>query len=128
MIDKVESYFGLRDVRIEGAAILINDQPVFQRLILDQGFYPDGVWTAPSDDALRKDIELSMACGFNGARLHQKVFEPRTLYWADRLGYLLWGEFPSFQADYSRLEVNKPIIDEWVEIVARDRNHPAIIG
>jgi hypothetical protein len=124
----VESYFGLRDVRIEGAAILVNDQPVFQRLVLDQGFYPEGVWTAPSDEALRKDIELSMACGFNGARLHQKVFEPRTLYWADRLGYLLWGEYPSFQADYSRLEVNQPIIDEWVEIVARDRNHPSIVG
>lgn len=127
-VDQVESYFGLRDVRIEGAAILINNQPIFQRLILDQGFYPEGVWTAPSDDALRKDIDLSMACGFNGARLHQKVFDPRTLYWADRLGYLLWGEFPSFQVDYSRLEVNKPIIDEWIEIVARDRNHPAIIG
>jgi len=127
-VDQVNSYFGLRRVRIEGAAILINDQPVFQRLILDQGFYPDGVWTAPTDDALRGDIELSMACGFNGARLHQKVFEPRFLYWADKLGYLVWGEFPSYGANYADARVNMPIIREWGEIVARDRNHPSIIG
>jgi hypothetical protein len=128
LVDEVQSYFGMRRVSIEGAAILINGQPVFQRTVLDQGFYPDGVWTAPSDEALRRDIELSQACGFNGARLHQKVFEPRFLYWADKLGYLVWGEYPSFGADYANHAVNAPILDEWVEIVQRDRNHPAIIG
>ena len=91
-VDRVQSYFGLRKVHIEGTKVLINDRPLFQRLILDQGFYPDGIYTAPSDDALRRDIELSMAMGFNGARLHEKVFEPRFLHWADRLGYLVWGE------------------------------------
>lgn len=90
-LDTLQSYFGLRKVAIDGRRILINDQPVFQRLILDQGFYPDGIWTAPSDDELKRDIELAMACGFNGARLHQKVFEKRFLYWADKLGYLVWG-------------------------------------
>ncbi|NPU99581.1 MAG: beta-galactosidase [Candidatus Omnitrophica bacterium] len=128
VIDQVKSYFGLRKVSIQGAAILINDQPIFQRLVLDQGFYPDGVWTAPSDEALKRDIELSKAVGFNGARLHQKVFEPRFLYWADRLGYLVWGEYPSFGANYGNPVVNVPITQEWVEIVRRDRNHPSIIG
>lgn len=128
VVDNLRGYFGMRRVTIDGAAILINDKPVFQRLVLDQGFYPDGIWTAPTDEALRRDIELSQAAGFNGARLHQKVFEPRFLYWADRLGYLVWDEFPSFGASYENPAVNAPIIAEWVEIVQRDRNHPAIIG
>lgn len=128
VLDRVKSYFGLRAVSVEGPAILINGRRVFQRLVLDQGFYPDGIWTAPSDAALKGDIERSQALGFNGARLHQKVFEPRFLYWADRLGYLVWGEFPSFGADYGNPVVNLPIINEWVEIVRRDYNHPSIIG
>ncbi len=128
VMDRIDSYAGLRKVTIEGRAILINDKPVFQRTVLDQGFYPDGIWTAPTDEALKKDIELAKSVGFNGARLHQKVFEPRFFYWADKLGYLLWGEFASFGANYSNPEVNRPIIDHWVEIVRRDRNHPSIIG
>ncbi|MEW6235980.1 MAG: sugar-binding domain-containing protein [Candidatus Omnitrophota bacterium] len=127
-IDAVRSYFGLRTVSIEGRAILINGEPVFQRLVLDQGFYPDGIWTAPSEEALRSDIELSQAAGFNGARLHQKVFEPRFLYWADKLGYLVWGEFPNWGLNYENPQINLPVISEWVEILRRDRNHPAIVG
>jgi len=96
--------------------------------VLDQGFYPDGVWTAPGDEALRRDIELSKAVGFNGARLHQKVFEPRYLYWADKLGYLVWGEYPSYGANYGNAVVNIPISQEWIEVLTRDRNHPSIIG
>lgn len=126
-LDELKSYFGLRKVTIDGRRILINDKPVFQRLILDQGFYPDGVWTAPSDEALKQDIEMSMAAGYNGARLHQKVFEPRYLYWADKLGYLVWGEYPNWSFN------NKPpgysaYTTEWVEVLLRDRNHPAVIG
>lgn len=128
VVDELSSYFGLRKVSIHGAAILINDQPVFQRLVLDQGFNPEGVWTSPTDDFLKADIERSKAVGFNGARLHQKVFEPRFLYWADKLGYLVWGEYPSYGADYGKPVVNRPIVNEWVEIVRRDRNHPSIIG
>ena len=127
-IDEMGTYFGMRSVAIDGNAVLINGKPVFQRLVLDQGFYPDGVWTAPSDDALRRDIELAKAAGFNGARLHQKVFEPRFLYWADKLGYLAWGEYPSYGANYADPVVNAPIVREWTEIIARDRNHPSIIG
>lgn len=127
-IDQIDSYFGLRSVSIKGAAILINGKPVFQRTVLDQGFYPDGIWTAPSEEALKNDILLSQALGFNGARLHQKVFEPRFLYWADKLGYIVWGEFPNWGLLNGDPRVNLPVIDEWVEIVRRDRNHPSIIG
>jgi len=126
-LDEVKSYFGLRKVAIEGRRILINGKPIFQRLILDQGFYPDGTWTAPSDEALKHDIEMSMACGYNGARLHQKVFEPRFLYWADKLGYLVWGEFPNWEYN-CKPEGYAPYVTEWTEVLLRDRNHPAIIG
>jgi hypothetical protein len=128
VLDSVRSYFGLRHVRIEGNRFLINGRPVFQRLILDQGFYPEGIYTAPTDDDLRRDIELSMAAGFNGARLHQKVFEPRTLYWADRLGYLLWGEYPSWGVNLANEEAVRRFVDEWFAVVRRDRNHPSIVG
>jgi hypothetical protein len=126
-IDELTSYFGLRSVSIDGRKILINGKPVFQRLILDQGFYPEGLWTAPTDEALKKDIELSMACGYNGARLHQKVFEPRFLYWADKLGYLVWGESPNWGFSF-KPEGYAGYINEWTEILLRDRNHPSIIG
>jgi len=126
-LDELTSYFGLRKVTIEGRAILINGKRIFQRLILDQGFYPDGIWTAPSDAELRADIERSLAAGYNGARLHQKVFEPRYLYWADKLGYLVWGEFPNWGFNY-KPENYANYINEWTEVLQRDRNHPAIIG
>ncbi|MCQ2399381.1 MAG: beta-galactosidase, partial [Clostridia bacterium] len=94
--DEIKSYFGMREVSIEGRKIKINGKTVFQRLVLDQGFYPDGVYTAPTAEDLKKDIEISMAVGFNGARLHEKVFERRFLYYADKAGYLCWGEYPSW--------------------------------
>lgn len=126
--DKVDSYFGLREVRLDGYKFLINGRSVFQRLVLDQGFYPDGIYTAPTDDALRKDIELSLAIGFNGARLHEKIFEERFLYHADRMGYIVWGEYPDWGLDHSCAEGVTPIMNEWVEEVNRDFNHPSIIG
>jgi glycosyl hydrolase family 2 len=128
VVDQVHTHFGLRQVERDGLRVLINHEPVFQRLILDQGFYPDGIWTAPSDAALKHDIEMSMAAGFNGARLHQKVFEPRFLYWADKLGYLVWGEAPSWGANYANPAVDRVVLDEWRAEVERDRNHPSIVG
>lgn len=89
--DSADSYAGLRAVGIRGKAVTLNGRPLFQRLVLDQGWYPDGLMTAPTDEALVHDIEIALAAGFNGARLHQKVFEERFLYHADRLGYLVWG-------------------------------------
>ena len=128
IIDRVESYFALRTISFEGKKCLINGKPVFQRLILDQGFYPDGIWTAPSDEELRGDIERSMAMGFNGARLHQKVFEQRFLYWADKLGYLCWGEMGNWGVEPSNPPVGNIFLREWLEVVQRDFNSPCIIG
>ncbi len=108
--------------------VLINNEPIFQRLVLDQGFYPEGIYTAPTDQHLRRDIEISLSCGFNGARLNQKVFETRFLYWADRLGYLVWGEYPSWGIDHSHPAALKIILREWLEVIKRDFNHPSIIG
>jgi beta-galactosidase/beta-glucuronidase len=127
-IDRVESYAGLRKVHVEGNRIFLNNEPYYLRLVLDQGFYPDGIWTAPSDEALRHDIELSFAAGFNGARLHQKVFEERFHYWADRLGYLTWGESSSWGLDLKEPVSARNFLGEWREIVMRDRNHPSIIA
>ena len=126
--DVVYSYFGMRTLTLDDSALVINGKKVFQRTVLDQGFYPNGIWTAPSEQALIDDITRSMACGFNGARLHQKVFEPVFLYHCDRLGYMVWGEFGNWGLDLHRPEAWKAFVSEWVEILKRDYNHPAIIG
>ncbi|MFB9469292.1 glycoside hydrolase family 2 protein [Nonomuraea salmonea] len=131
--DTAASYAGLRSVSIDGHAILINGVSVFQRLVLDQGYYPDGLMTAPSDEALRRDIELGMAAGFNGARLHQKVFEERYLYHADRMGYLVWGEFGDWGADVGgppgdNQQPTASFVTQWLEAVERDYSHPSIVG
>ena len=126
--DKVYSYFGLRNVRLDGFKFLINEKSVFQRLVLDQGFYKKGIYTAPSDDELINDIKLSTALGFNGARLHQKVFDPRFLYFCDRMGYIVWGEYANWGLDYSNAKSVDVFLNEWKEAIDRDFNHPSIIG
>jgi beta-galactosidase/beta-glucuronidase len=127
VVDSVASYAGLRKFHIEGHKLFLNNEPIFLRLVLDQGFYPDGVWTAPSDDDLKADIERSLAVGFNGARLHQKVFEERFHYWADRLGYLTWGEYCDWGMDFGSPQAVQNQQREWREIVMRDLNHPSIL-
>jgi beta-galactosidase/beta-glucuronidase len=125
-LDAVDSYFGMRKIEVRGGKVYLNDRPCYQRLVLDQGYFPDGVLTAPTDDALRKDIELAKEMGFNGARKHQKVEDPRWLYWADRLGFLVWGEMANayqYSPDYVRR-----ITAEWQEVVRRDYNHPCIVA
>jgi beta-galactosidase/beta-glucuronidase len=132
--DKVQSYFGLRSLRLDGFQFLINEKSVFQRLVLDQGYYPDGIYTAPTAEALENDIKLAMAAGFNGARLHEKVFEPLFLYYCDLHGYLAWGEFPNWggthqgQGNDSRPEFLAKMLPQWRETIDRDRNHPSIVG
>ena len=126
--DEVRSYFGLRSLRLDGYRFLINEKSVFQRLVLDQGFYPDGIYTAPSDAALERDILLSRAAGFNGARLHMKVFEARFLWHADRLGYICWGEFPNWGGDARDPRLLHKFLPQWSEAMERDYNHPAIVG
>ncbi|MFT4297134.1 MAG: glycoside hydrolase family 2 TIM barrel-domain containing protein [Micropruina sp.] len=133
LVDRVASYAGMRSVTIDATAILINGQRVFQRLVLDQGYWPDTLMTAPDDAALRRDIELALAAGFNGARLHQKVFEERSFYHADRLGYLVWGEFGDWGAnsdgpDTDNQQPTASFVTQWLEAVRRDRNHPSIVG
>lgn len=126
--DTVKSYFGLRTIRFDGHRFLLNGKSVFQRLVLDQGFYPDGIYTAPTDEALRNDILLSMQAGFNGARLHEKIFEERFLYHADALGYLVWGEFPNWGLDISYADSIYGMLPEWIEELKRDYSHPAVVG
>lgn len=126
--DIITGYFGLRSIGFEGMKFMLNGRPVFQRLILDQGFYPEGIYTAPTDQDLKRDIELSMAMGFNGARLHQKVFEQRYIYWADHLGYLCWGEMGSWGLDHSQIGALAAFEKEWLEAVDRDYSAPSIIG
>jgi len=138
VVDAAATYAGMRSVTLDAKAVRINGQTVFQRLVLDQGYYPDGILTAPCDGALVRDIELSLAAGFNGARLHQKVFEERFLYHADRLGYLVWGEFGDWGArpqqsavtvhDRSRHEPAATMMTQWLEVLARDYSHPSIVG
>ncbi len=128
VIDTVKSYFGLRSVALRDGAFVINDKKVFSRLVLDQGYYPDGIYTAPNDEALKNDIIYSMKLGFNGARLHEKVFEPRFLYWADKLGYIVWGEYGNWGYDHTTPENIYNYLPEWIESVERDYNHPSIIG
>lgn len=126
-LDQVRSYAGMRKIHLCDGKVYLNNEPYFQRLVLDQGFYPDGIWTAPSDEALKRDIELSKAAGFNGARLHQKVFEERYFYWADRLGYLTWGEGPSYGMNVNDELAARNFLSEWLEVVVRDRNHPSLV-
>ncbi|MCQ6559492.1 glycoside hydrolase family 2 protein [Paenibacillus mendelii] len=127
-VDTAMSYFGLRSVQLDGMAFRINGKSVFQRLVLDQGFYPDGIYTAPTDEALKRDIELSLEVGFNGARLHEKMFEPRFLYWADQLGYIIWGEHANWGLNITNAKGLAQFLPEWIEGVERDFNHPSLIG
>ncbi len=125
--DCVRSYFGMRSVEVRKDGLYLNGRPLFMRTILDQGFYPEGIYTAPTDADLKNDILLSMDLGFNGARFHQKAFEPRSLYWADRLGYIVWGESACNPIRTSPAAFTRSIA-ELTEIVNRDYSHPCIIG
>ncbi|MCD2346748.1 glycoside hydrolase family 2 protein [Clostridium guangxiense] len=125
-IDEVNSYFGLRKVSIVSGKFMLNNRPYFQKLLLDQGYWEKSLLTAPSDEDFIKDIKLSKAMGFNGVRKHQKIEDPRYLYWADKLGFIVWGEIASAY-NYSRTYVNR-ITREWMEMIKRDYNHPCIVA
>lgn len=123
--DEVRAYFGMRKISIEDGKVLLNNQPYYMKLVLDQGYNPRGVLTFPSDEDIRRDVELTKAMGLNGARKHQKVEEPRYLYWADHLGLLVWGEMANTY-EYSEEAVAR-VASEWQEAVLRDYNHPCIV-
>ena len=126
VVDRALVYFGLRKVEVSGSHIKLNGKPLYQRLVLDQGFWPDGIYTAPNDDAFKADIELAKALGFNGVRMHQKIADPRYLYWADHLGLLVWAEMPACFEFTDAAVAN--FAREWPQLIRRDYNHPCIIA
>ncbi|HVF49562.1 MAG TPA: glycoside hydrolase family 2 TIM barrel-domain containing protein [Pyrinomonadaceae bacterium] len=125
LLDEVRSYAGLRDVELREQRVWLNGQPVYLVMVLDQGYWPESYLAAPSDDALRADVELTKSFGFNGARKHQKIEDPRWLYWCDRLGLLVWEEMPNAREWSSQAE--ERLAAEWKRAVRRDYNHPCII-
>jgi beta-galactosidase/beta-glucuronidase len=125
-IDRVRCYFGLRSVEVADGKFILNGSPFYLRLALEQGFWPESHLAAPSSGALRTEVELIKELGFNGVRLHQKIEDPRFLYWADRLGIVVWSEMPSAYVYSSR--VVERVTKEWLEVLERDRSHPSIIA
>ncbi len=130
-VDRVKTYTGFRTIELKDGKFFLNGKSVFLRQILDQGFYPDGVYTAPDVKDIEKDIDIAIELGFNGARPHEKIFEESYLYYADMKGYLVWGEFPNWGCCLDSAKKHnglKNFLSEWDEEIVRDYNHPAIIG
>ena len=125
-LDHVRTYFGLRKVEVRDGKVYLNNCPLYQRLILDQGYWPDSLITPPSDEAIKEDIRLTLALGYNGARKHQKLEDPRYYYWADKMGLLVWGEIPSAY-EFSEVTVAN-LFDTLKGFIDRDFNHPSIIA
>jgi beta-galactosidase/beta-glucuronidase len=125
-IDTVESYLGLRSSSVRDGFFFLNERPYYQRLALAQGYWPESHLAAPSGDAIRNEIELAKACGLNGLRLHQKVEDPRYLYWCDRIGLLVWGEMANAYA-FSTTAIER-FTREWLDVVRRDVSHPCIVA
>ncbi len=125
-LDTVNSYTALRSLGIQADRFVLNNRPFPLAMVLDQGYWPESGLTAPSDDALRKDVELAKAMGFNGVRKHQKIEDPRYLFWADTLGLLVWEEMPSAYR-YTRDSIQR-LSSEWAAVINRDRSHPCIVA
>jgi beta-galactosidase/beta-glucuronidase len=126
VLDRVTSYVGIREVGASGGLVTINGTPLFLRLVLEQGYWPASHLAAPGDQAIRDELEAVRALGFNGVRIHQKVEDPRFLYWCDRLGLVVWGEMANAQA-FSPDAVRR-FTAEWLEVVGRDQSHPSIVA
>src|SRR4051794_23509378 len=116
----------MRTVACRGERLVFNGRPLYLRLVLDQGYWPESGLTAPDDEALKADIELIKRLGFNGVRKHHKIEDPRFLYWADRMGLLVWEEMPS-PYRFSPKAVTR-LTKEWTEAIERDVSHPCIIA
>lgn len=126
VVDEVLSYFGMRKISFREGRFCLNNRSYRMKLVLDQGYFPDGLLTAPSDEDFIRDIKLTKEMGFNGARKHQKVEDPRYLYWADKMGLLVWGEMANAY-QYSE-EYAESFIAEWHRTIERDYNHPCIVA
>jgi len=127
LLDRVETVGAIRTLAWQDGMLHLNGKPRFLRFVLDQGYWPDGLWTAPSEDALVHDLELAKSFGFNGARLHQKVFDERLLDYADRHGFLVSLEYPSWGMDLHLPEARYNFLLEWSEVVRRYANHPSVV-
>jgi beta-galactosidase/beta-glucuronidase len=125
VLDTVHTYYGYREVNVDAKGLQFNGRRLYLRMILDQGYWPESLLTPPSDEAIQYDIKTSQAMGFNGARKHQKVEDPRFLYWADKLGYLVSGEMANAY-QYDDQYVSR-FTREWLEVLERDINHPSIV-
>lgn len=125
LIDEVTSYAGMRSIDLRDGHMCLNGEPIYMKMVLDQGYWPESYLAAPSDEAIRKDVELTKALGFNGSRKHQKVEDPRWLYWCDQLGLMVWGEMANAR-DWS-MEAEEMLLSEWQRVVQRDYNHPCIV-
>lgn len=125
LVDEVDSYTALRSAHVQRDRFMLNGRPYHLRMVLDQGYWPESLMTAPNDSALCNDVRLAKAMGFNGVRKHQKIEDPRYLYWADRLGLLVWEEMPSAYR-FSTHSISR-LISEWTEAIERDYSHPCII-
>ena len=125
MLDRVQSYFGFRSIGVESNRVTLNGRPIYLKMVLDQGYWPESTLTPPTDEAIQYDIKMTKAMGFNGARKHQKLEDPRYLYWADKMGLLVSSEMANaylFDEGYVQRFTR-----EWTEAVERDYNHPSII-
>jgi beta-galactosidase/beta-glucuronidase len=126
VLDTVRSYTALRSIAVQGDRFVLNGRPYPLRMILDQGYWPDTGLTPPDDAALRRDVELAKAMGFNGVRKHQKIESPGYLYWADVLGLIVWEEMPSAYR-FTKLSIER-LTREWMEVIERDTSHPCIVA
>ena len=126
LLDRVRTYFGMRKVEVRDGKVYLNNCPLYQRLVLDQGYWPDSLITPPSDEAIQEDIRQTLAFGYNGARKHQKLEDPRYYYWADKMGLLVWGEVPSAY-EFCDDSINN-LQDTLRGFIDRDFNHPSIIA
>ncbi|WP_437722008.1 glycoside hydrolase family 2 protein [Sorangium sp. So ce861] len=126
VLDRVRSYTALRSIAIQGDRVVLNGRPLPLRMVLDQGYWPGTGMTPPDDHALRRDVELARAMGFNGVRKHQKIEDPRYLYWADTLGLLVWEEMPSAYR-FTSQSVER-LTREWTDVIERDYSHPCVMA
>lgn len=125
IVDRIESYFGMRKISVDNGKLSLNNRPYEMKLVLDQGYFPESLLTGPTDEAIRRDVELAKAMGFNGLRKHMMVADPRYLYWCDKLGALVWGEMAAAYI-YTEQYAHR-MMDEWKEVIERDYNHPSIV-
>lgn len=126
VVDQVQSYIGMRSVSTQNGRFLLNGRPYYLRLVLQQGYWPQSHLASPSQEALRREAELVKELGFNGVRIHQKIEDPRFLYWCDRLGVLVWGEIAN--AYVFSQEAALRLTHEWLEALERDYSHPSIVA